>query len=280
MNTKGITKIWELLVHQVRVIELMLRDTPAADGVVPWAIALVSGFGAGKSEAIHRAVVVAILRYPGASIALYAPTYDLLKLNNIPRIGELLDEVGLTWKFNKQDYIFTIEGYGNIICRSMDNPSRIIAYEVFLSVVDELDTLPLKRAEEAWNKIIARNRQILPSTSVPNKVLVASTPEGFNFIYKTWKKKARPGYVLVKAKTTDNPFLPENYIQSLRDSYPSQLIDAYINGEFVNLTGNRVYHIFNREDHEFSIEELLVDGLDMVLPTQTAQDSRSNVVQI
>jgi phage terminase large subunit len=274
MGAAANIKTWQLLKHQVKVINLMLQEIPASDGVIPWAIALVSGFGAGKSEAIHRAVIVALMKYPGAHVALYAPTYDLLKLNNIPRISELLDELGLQWKFNKQDYIFTIEGYGNIICRSMDNPSRIIAYEVFMSVVDELDTLPIKRAKEAWNKLIARNRQVLPNVSIPNKILVATTPEGFNFVYQTWKKQQRPGYVLVKAKTTDNPFLPKSYVQSLYDSYPSQLIDAYINGEFVNLNGNRVYHIFDREACNFSIEELLTEGLNLELRTTS-----SNVVQ-
>jgi len=248
---------WRLLKHQRETLRLVFQNKPDKFGVIPWAIALVSGFGAGKSETLHRTVVATLLAFPGANVALYSVIMDLLKLNNIPRIAELLDELNLKWKLNKQDLVFTVEGYGKIICRSMDNPARIIAYEVFMSAVDELDTLPEDKAREAWNKLIARNRQVLPGVDMPNKILVATTGEGYRFVYKTWKKDPKPGYVLIKAKTTDNPFLPKSYVQSLYDSYPEHLIEAYINGEFVNLNGNAVYYAFDRDINSFSIESML-----------------------
>ena len=194
-----------------------------------WALAFVAGFGSGKSEIMHYIAAMINSQLSWANIAVYAPTYDLLKLNNIPRISELLDHFGLSWTFNKADYIFTIKGHGKIICRSMDNPARIIAYEVFASLIDELDTMPKKRAEEAWNKIIARNRQQPPigellgtntliedddgirflkkpslfdgSFSVVNKCGVFTTPEGFQFTYQKWEKEDNEGYRLVRAAT-------------------------------------------------------------------------------
>ncbi len=51
---------------------------------------------------------------------------------------------------------------------------------------------------------------------------------------------------MIQASTTSNPFLPEDYVQSLRDTYPGQLIDAYIDGEFVNLTSGSVYYAYDR----------------------------------
>ena len=113
-------------------------------------------------------------------------------------------------------------------------------------MVDELDTLPKNKAQDAWNKIIARNRQLLPEPN-RNKVGVFTTPEGFRFVYDKWERSKTDGYALIKARTRDNKYLPKEYVQNLIDTYPPQLIEAYLNGEFVNLNGAQVYSNFNRE---------------------------------
>jgi hypothetical protein len=69
----------------------------------------------------------------------------------------------------------------------MENPDAIVGYEVADSMVDELDTLPTAKANEVWNKIIARNRQKKPD-GTPNSVAVGTTPEGFRFVYEKWQK--------------------------------------------------------------------------------------------
>ncbi|MFD2271397.1 hypothetical protein ACFS07_10355 [Undibacterium arcticum] len=60
--------------------------------------------------------------------------------------------------------------------------------------------------------------------------------------------------------------MPDDYIESLREDYPPQLIEAYLNGEFVNLTSGAVYPDFSRElNHSPTIllpNEALHVGLD------------------
>ena len=71
----------------------------------------------------------------------------------------------------------------------------------------------------------------------------------------------------MQASTYDNEAnLPAGYIDSLRESYPPQLIDAYLNGQFVNLTSGAVYPNFDRrENNTTQIEqpgEALHIGMD------------------
>ena len=40
--------------------------------------------------------------------------------------------------------------------------------------------------------------------------------------------------------------MPDDYIDSLREIYPDHLLDAYIEGKFVNLTSGQVYRQFSR----------------------------------
>jgi hypothetical protein len=137
---------------------------------------------------------------------------------------------------------------GRILFRSLSHPESIVGYEVAHSICDELDTLPEDKARDAWNKVIARNRQKIDGW--PNSVAVATTPEGFRFVYDRWERNPAKGYVLFKARTKDNAaHLPDGYIENLQNSYPTQLLSAYLDGEFVNLTTGSVYNHFDRNRH-------------------------------
>lgn len=208
--------------------------------------ALVAGFGAGKSHASIWRSIKQKLAYPACNVAYYLPTYDLVTRMGMPRYCEALDLLRIPYKPNKVDSVIDVAGHGLVIFRTMDNPARIVAYEVADSICDELDTLPTDKAREVWNKVIARNRQKKPD-GAPNTVGVATTPEGFRFVYERWKKNPAPGYRLIRASTMSNAHnLPEGYIDSLRSSYSSNLLAAYLDGEFVNLTSGSIYAEFDR----------------------------------
>lgn len=208
--------------------------------------ALVAGFGAGKSHAAIWRTLRLKRQYPTCDVAYYLPTYDLVSRMALPRFDETLTEIGASFKINKNDSVIDIWNCGSIILRTMDNPARIVAYEVADSLLDELDTLPTEKARDVWNKAIARNRQKKPDGSL-NTVGVATTPEGFKFVYERWQKNPAPGYRLIRAATMSNAAnLPDGYIDSLRNSYPPNLLQAYLEGEFVNLTSGSIYAEFDR----------------------------------
>ena len=203
------------------------------------------GFGAGKSEALFKRVLLQKLQYPKLNQGYFAPSYDLINLIAFPRLTELLTECGLKFKLNKSEKVFHIQGYGQIICRSMDSPNSIVGFEIADAVIDELDTMAKDKAENAWNKIIARCRQ-RKSDGKANSAAVGTTPEGFRFCYERWEKKASEKYVLYRAPTYSNPYLPDSYIEGLRESYPPALLSAYLDGRFVNLSSGGVYPDFDR----------------------------------
>lgn len=244
----------------------------------------VAGFGAGKSQTMCVSALNDLFNFAGANIAVYAPTYDLLRLIIMEYIETMLINGGFAYKLNNSSHTFSVYGFGDIICRSMDNPSRIVGYQTFRAHADELDTMDEKKARAAWNKIIARNRQSVYKLDenqrrIPkltesgelvyklgvrqfethmNRVSAYTTPEGFKFAYKRWmKEEDKEGhYGVYRAPTYSNPHLPDDYIPTLRSSYPEELIDAYIEGEFVNLTSGAVYRKYDRNDNN-STEEVV-----------------------
>ena len=211
--------------------------------------AFVGGFGSGKTAAAIARIMRLKRLCPGQDVAYYLPTYGLVEDIAYKRFPAMFDRLGFRYKLNRQAARFTTD-IGDIIFRTMDNPDRIVGFEVAHSILDELDTLPIEKARNVWNKVIARNRQKATTVSgrpVANTVAVATTPEGFRFVYERWVKNKAPGYELFRAQTMDNAAnLPDGYIDNLRNSYPSNLLAAYLMGEFVNLTAGSVYPEFDR----------------------------------
>lgn len=208
--------------------------------------AMVAGYGSGKTHAAVLRALILKCKYPDQNIGYYLPTYDLIEQIAFPRFEEFLVRHGFVYKLNEKKKEIRILGASKIIFRTMDRPERIIGYEHADALTDELDTLKIDKAADVWRKIVARNRQKKPDGS-QNTIGVATTPEGFRFVYERWKRKPMIGSQIIKASTYSNQAnLPADYIDTLRDVYPDQMLEAYINGEFVNLTQGCVYPEFDR----------------------------------
>lgn len=216
----------------------------------------VGGYGCGKSQILVINAIRDVMEFRGCKVACYAPTLDLLSLNLIPRIEEKLDELGIGYYLEKKRNILHIAGNRQIYFRSMDNPSRIVAYEVYRSHVDEADLMvSLKKSNEAWSRIIARNRQIRTNRKGKvhkkhfNQVSAYSTPEGFNFTYIRWSKKPGEGYKYINAPTSSNFYLDKDFIKNLEDSYTPEQCKAYLLGLWTNIFSGTVYSYFDKRKH-------------------------------
>ncbi|WP_227430414.1 phage terminase large subunit [Psychrobacter sp. I-STPA6b] len=217
--------------------------------------AYVSGFGGGKTWSGCASLCKHFWEYPNINAGYFAPTFPQIRDIFYPTIEECAYDWGLSVDIktaNKEVHFYNGRTYrGTAICRSMDNPSSIVGFKIGQALVDELDTLKTDKAREAWRKIIARMRYNVDG--LRNGIDVTTTPEGFKFTYEQFVKEANSSirkselYGLIQASTYDNELnLPHDYIESLRESYPQQLIEAYLNGQFVNLASGAVYPEFDR----------------------------------
>lgn len=210
--------------------------------------AMCAGLGAGKSEAAITRLLLLMLQEKGINTGYYMPTYDLIRLRAMPGAEDILARIGVPFKTNRSEFTINIAGYGNIIFRSYDRPERIVSYEVAHSIADELDTLTKEKAAYVWRKISERNRQ---NCKGKNTIGNVTTPDqGYSgFTYAKWVKEPFNDSELIKAATASNPFLPKGYIEQIRSSYDPLLADMYLEGEFVSLSRNKVYHMFDRNKH-------------------------------
>ena len=226
--------------------------------------AYVAGFGSGKTWVGCGGICKGFWEFPKINQGYFAPTYPQIRDIFYPTVEEVAHDWGLKVKIvesNKEVHFYSGRQYrGTTICRSMEKPDTIVGFKIGNALVDELDVLKADKARQAWRKIIARMRYKVDG--LRNGIDVTTTPEGFKFVYNQFVKAVRekPGlrsmYGLVQASTFDNEKnLPDDYIPSLLASYPPELIKAYLNGQFTNLTSGTIYHQFDRVLNNSSEEE-------------------------
>lgn len=228
--------------------------------------AYVAGYRAGKTWAGSAAKCKQAWEQPGILLGYFAPTYPQIRDIFYPTIEAVAHDWGLRADIktaNKEVHLFSGRQYrSTIICRSMAEPGSIIGFAIGNALVDEIDTMPTLKAQQAWRKIIAR---LSMKGTAPGGIDVTTTPEGFHFTYQTWVKDLRDRpelanlYGMIQASTYENEInLPDDYISSLKASYPENHIEAYLNGQFVNLTDGAVYINYDRNKNQST--ETVQDG--------------------
>lgn len=229
--------------------------------------AFVAGFGSGKTWVGCSGMAKHFWENPRINAGYFAPTYPQIRDIFYPTMEEVAYDWGLTIdvkEANKEVHFYSGRVYrGTTICRSLDKPSSIVGFKIGHGLVDEIDILNQDKATLAWRKIIARMRY--KKEGLRNGIDVTTTPEGFKFVYEQFVKQLREKphlekmYGLIQASTYDNAKnLPDDYIESLFETYPKQLISAYLNGQFVNLLSGAVYANFDRKLNHTN--EVMEDG--------------------
>jgi phage terminase large subunit len=255
----------------------------------------VAGFGSGKTYCMINQAILDCFASPHALIYLHAPNYTLVRDVIWARLQERLVELGIKYKANKTEMEIDPQHpqMGKFRLRSLDDPAKLVGYEAYRTHVDELDTLNVDKAQGIWRQLMARTRQKLPDVPVEqqnNRVCAYSTPEGYEFIYQTWlegstnikqsvtdvetgnhfwtvkQHKLKKNYQAVTAATYTNTELQEGYADSLYESYPAELVEAYLWGKPTNLTQGSVYRSYDRHinDSKEKVEgnEPLFVGMD------------------
>lgn len=234
------TKEIKLLNHQYEV----LADTTTK------ILGLIGGYGNGKTYTACRKAIQLSFLNAGCVGIITEPTYPMLRDIFIPEMKTALNEWGIKYKFNSSNSIFLLDINGQetkLICMSMENVERLVGINAAFIICDEFDTSKEEIAYKAYNKLLGRLR----AGSV-RQFVITTTPEGFRATYRIFIKEASSEKRLIKAKTSDNKYLPQDFIDTLKSQYPENLLQAYLNGEFVNLNSGTIYSYFNRETHHSS----------------------------
>ncbi len=240
-------------------------------------VGLSAGYGAGKTRALCSVAVKLAAQNIGFIGAILEPTNVLIRDIWQTDFEQFLEHYEIPYTFRASplpDYtIHFQEGDSKLLCRSFENYTRIIGLNLSHVLVDEIDTVSPAICDKAFPKILGRLR-----AGNVRQFCAASTPEGFRWLYNTFgtdEAKERSDRQLIKMSTYDNEFLPSDFIERMQANYDPSMLQAYLNGEFVNLTTGQVYDRFTRENNvitakpDIGLEPLRV-GMDFNIGNMNA----------
>ena len=207
----------------------------------------LGGYGSGKTHILLAKIFWCLItkkNKDGVSngLVLY-PTYSLAEEVFVEPFREILERNGIPYTYNIAAHRFKTP-YGNIKIYQTRYPQRIVGSSYTYCGIDELDIETRAYAKLSVQKALGRLRGCEDA-----ELFITSTPEGYSYLWELFVEQSSPDKLLVHGKTTDNHYLPKSYIQSLKDNYDEQLLKAYLEGNFVNLTQGNTYYGFKRDLH-------------------------------
>ena len=213
-------------------------------------IGVAAGYGAGKTRALCAKAVFMAAANQGFTGCVMEPTGPLIRDIWQTSFDNFLEEYEIPYTFRASplpEYILHLEKDTKLLCRSFENWQRIIGSNFSHVLADEVDVVSPGIASKAFPKILGRLR-----AGNVRQFAAASTPEGFRWMWNTFgteEAQQRPDRKLIRMRSADNPHLPQDFIERLQANYDSSLLQAYLEGQFCNLTTGQVYDRFDRGKH-------------------------------
>ena len=149
------------------------------------------------------------------------------------------------YRYDKAKNIMAV-GNVEIILVPTEEPSNIYGYSTCLALVDELDELDTQIAMEAVRSINDRVRQQIEGFRSPF-IAFATTSQGLKGMYQTVMhfNKSGIGYVLMRARTRDNIFLPKDYVKNLYSIYNEKETKCLLEGVFLSIDSGLIFPDYN-----------------------------------
>jgi len=202
---------------QLQVIE-GFADSPHKFGVV------VTSRQWGKSLLAQNLLLYWLLGNQGQKGAWIAPIYNQCK----KVFNELTNAANaIITKQNKADLTIEFINGSTLQFLSADNYNTIRGFSFNYVVLDE----------SGFIKEEAINEAIMPTLSaIGKKCLIISTPKGKNWFYNAYLKGIDQGsdYISFRGKSTDNPYLDQNFINEQRKSLPESIFKQEYEAEFTD----------------------------------------------
>lgn len=224
-------------------------------------VALMGGYGAGKSYALAHKCISLSAQNPGLPGALIGGDFPRLKRDVLPILFDALHRAGIKYEYKKVDREIILEPrwWGSTIhLMSVDAPERLKGPTLAWIAGDEPGTWPdlLATGEKTWDVLISRIRHPLATL---RQIALTGTPEGEENWFSrefvsgpddlarrtTWATE----YRCIHTTTYHNRHLPRDYIKALESSYDAVQIREKLHGLPTARTGGLAYYAFNRSLH-------------------------------
>lgn len=211
------------------------------------------GYGSGKTWSGSLLGILLAINYPGIRGLVGALTYPLLRDTTLTTYIEHLDKLGLEYNYLKNESKLVFPNTSEILFRHLQEPEKLKSLNLGFVEIEEMSDIPVS----TFDMLLSRLRQApKPEWKKFRYRLFGHTnpQQSRGWIYQRFKKDIKPGFRRILAPTTQNTFLPDGYIELLRNSYNETYFKINVLGEDCDDTSGLVTKGFNKNKQ-------VIDGL-------------------
>lgn len=205
---------------------------------------LSAGFGAGKTYSLVMKMFKLMSQNKGLPGGLLAPDLKMFKRDVLPTIKQICRKHRIPYRFHRQDSTLLFPTTKSLIYvfHSEDDGDSIRGPNLAFGLINEVTMC----GEGAFDAFLSRIR--LKEANI-RQLAMSGTPEGFNWTYDRFIAQQKADTKVIFGDMRLNTHVAEDYQKRLMDSYDDLLIQQFVEGKFVNTTGNQAVYKFNRTIH-------------------------------
>lgn len=184
------------------------------------------GRGSGKTTA-GAVQAVAETEFTVSRGVIVAPTYPMLRDATMVEFFKWLPREAIA-SWHKSDKLLTLKNGSEIAFRSADNPDSLRGANRDWLWFDEPRNV---RTREAFDIVFAQLRPY-------RKAWLTTTPAGiFHWLYGLFIQNPIPKSSVITVRTAENPYLPHEYVDSLRVQYTGAFAAQELDAQWVSFEG-------------------------------------------
>ena len=222
------------------------------------------GYGSGKTWCGSLLGVMLARKYPGCRGLVGAKEYELVKNTTLQSYFEHLDNMGYVrdrdYKYNKNDKKITLNNGSEILFKGLDDPEKFKSLNLHWAEIEEASQI----SDNSFKQLLGRLRNTNRKPTWPDfkyRLFGHTNPQpNKGWIWKRFVEKKADNFRLVIAPTSDNIYLPDHFVESLKDEYDPEYYRINVLGEFGNYSSGLVVKHFSTENErevEYNKDETL-----------------------
>jgi PBSX family phage terminase large subunit len=208
------------------------------------------GYGSGKTFSGSLLGILLCLKYPGIRGLVGAQTYTLVRDTTLRQYNEHLDKMGFRagvhYEYKSSEEKLLFRNGSEILFRHLQEPNKLKSLNLGFIEIEEMSDTP----ESTFLMLLSRLRQSNQwGKEFQYRLFGHTNPEMHKgWIYKYFVEQKPDNYRLIYAPSTQNIYLPENYVEDLKRIYDEQYYRINVLGEFGDYTSGLVVKNFTDDN--------------------------------
>lgn len=210
------------------------------------------GYGSGKTWCGALLGIMLAKKYAGSRGLVGAKEYELVRKTTLVTYLEHLNLLGykenIHYDYNKVDKIIKFKNGSEILFSAFDNPERFKSLNLHWAEIEEASQID----DASFKQLLGRLRNTYRGDDWVDfryRLFGHTNPQSDKgWIWRRFVEKKSENYRLIIAPTTNNIYLPEHFIKSLKDSFDEEYYKINVLGEFGDYSSGLVVKGFSCEN--------------------------------